>query len=383
MALEKLGKIVFTLGSGRLSMAAATSDTMIKMTFDKFAEFETDPWKKAMVQHGEAMQKSNVRKVIFVHGTFAGDDPLGVYLVMERLGVPSVITKRFKDISKEITNKNMDDLGNFPDDYITSFSDGIEHDIECKSFIWSSENNHIGRLLTIPTLAAYISEKAKGLSLDDRILLIGHSHAGQLFALLTVFLENDEKANALFNVLAEVNGFDKKIFSENIEKISNFYLDIVTLGTPVRYSWGEYGKYRLLNIVNHRSDSKIEGVLNTRDGDYVQQWGTDGTDLLPINLSLLECNDKLDSVLDKGRPIDIDTKLKEIKRRQPIKVNGEKVGETILVDYLDNGTKVIQFFGLTMGHPNFFETLFGHGVYTRRDSMLFNSSLVVDKFYYG
>ena len=356
---------------------------MIQMTFDKFADFETDLWKKAMMLHGRAMQKRYVREVIFAHGTFVGDDPLGIYLVMERLGVPSVIIKRFKNISKEIADKNMDDLGNFPDHYISSFSDAIEHDIKCKSFTWSSENNHIGRLLAVPTLAAYIVEKAKDLLPEDRILLIGHSHAGQLFALLTIFLANGKKANALLNVLTDVDGFDNKIFSENLEQISNVNLDIVTLGTPVRYPWGEYEKYRLLNIVNHRSDSKIDGVLNTRDGDYVQQWGTDGTDILPLNLSLNESNDKLDSILDNGRSIKIDDKLEEIKRRLPVKVFGEEAGETILVDYLDNGTKVFQFFGLTIGKPNFIETLFGHGVYTRRNSMLFNSSLIVEKFYSG
>jgi hypothetical protein len=219
-------------------------------------------------------------------------------------------------------------------------------------------------------LAKKIVEKTKGFSSDDRILLFGHSHAGQLFALLTLFLEDGEKANALFRVLAEenVDTFDKRSFSDNIKKNSSINMDIVTLGAPVRYPWGDYEKYRLLHIVNHRSDSKLSGVLTTRDGDYVQQWGTDGTDLPSSNQALKGCNHKLDSILDKGQSIDFEAKLEEVKRRQPVKVNGEEAGKTIFVDYLDNGNNAI-------------ETLFGHGVYTGRNSMLFNTRLIVDNFY--
>lgn len=358
---------------------------MIQMNFDEVAEFESDPWKESMARNGEAMKSGNVRKVLFVHGTFAGNDPFGIYGVLKSLGVSSGITDVLEGMSEKIKHRSLDDLGNFPDDYVLSFSQGINHGIECVSSDWSSENNHIGRLLAVPELASNIAVRAEGLSLEDRVLLIGHSHAGQLFALLTVFLENGDKANALMNVLSEVkdNGFDLGVFLKDLEIISGIHLDIVTLGTPVRYPWGDYENYRLLNIVNHRSDSRIDGVLNTRDGDYVQQWGTDGTDLLPANLSLTDSNDTLDSILDKGRPLNIDAKLNEINRRQPFKVNGEAAGETVLVDYQDMGFRIYQFWGTRFGSPNFIETLFGHGVYTRRKTMLFNTRLIVEKFYSG
>jgi hypothetical protein len=353
--------------------------------FDNIAEFEKKSWQEAMAQQGAAMKKSKVRKVVFVHGTFAGDDPLGIFRLMRSWGIPSVATNMFEDIGKKIIDKNMDDLGNFTDDYISSYAAGVElgYNKDCMTHNWSSENNHIGRLLAVPELAAKIAAKTEGLLTNDKILLIGHSHAGQLFALLTIFLEKGEKANALVNVLINADRFDKETFSSDIEKISNINLDIVTLGTPVRYPWGEYDKYRLLNIVNHRSDSKISGVLNTKNGDYVQQWATEGTDLHSPNASLDECNDKLDSILDQGRlnTNGLHEKLKENKRRQPINIKGEEAGKTIFVDYLDNGRKVFQMFHFTVGKPNFFKTLFGHGVYTRRNSMLFNTRLIVENFY--
>ncbi len=358
---------------------------MISMIFDAMAEFESETWKEEMARNGEAMKSESVRKVLFVHGTFAGNDPFGIYGVMKQLGVHSGITDTLEEMSEKIKDKTLDDLGNFPDDYIDSFSEGINHGIECVSSGWSSENNHIGRLLAVPELVADISRRAEDLSPDDRVLLIGHSHAGQLFALLTNFLENGYRANALLNALAEVevNGFDLAVFMNDLEIISGIQLDIVTLGTPVRYPWGDYQNYRLLNIVNHRSDSRIDGVLNTRDGDYVQQWGTDGTDLLPAHSSLKGSNDRLDSVLDQGRPLNIDAKLKEIKRRMPFKTNGKEAGDTILVDYRDKGSRIFRFLGLRFGKPNFIETAFGHGVYTRRKSMLFNTRLIVEKFYSG
>lgn len=358
---------------------------MISMAFDEIAEFESEPWKKEMDRNGEAMKSGNVRKVLFVHGTFAGNDPFGFYGVMKQLGVSSGVTEILEIMSEKLKDITLDDLGNFPDGYIDSFHEGIHHNIECVSSGWSSENNHIGRLLAVPELAADIARGAEDLSSDNRVLLIGHSHAGQLFALLTNFLENGHHANTLLNVLAEVeiDGFDLAVFVNNLEIISGIQLDIVTLGTPVRYPWGNYKNYRLLNIVNHRSDSRIDGVLNTRDGDYVQQWGTDGTDLPPANPALKEINDALDKILDQGRPLNIDAKLKEIKRRMPFKENGKEAGDTILVDYRDKGARIFQFMGFRFGSANFIETAFGHGVYTRRKCMLFNSSLIVEQFYTG
>jgi hypothetical protein len=206
--------------------------------------------------------------------------------------------------------------------------------------------------------------------------LIGHSHAGQILALLTVFLENGEKAKKLINVLLETNDFDEHQFTAHIAKISTVHLDIVTLGAPVRYRWGNYNKYQLLNIVNHRSDSKIDGVLDTRDGDYVQQWGTDGKNLKPAS-SLVDKNNKLDDLLDKGVSslpstltfvYKVLTKRAEAKRRQALKENGDVAGTSIFIDYKDNGMDPA-------------ETLFGHGFYTRKESMLFNTSIIVESFY--
>ena len=47
-------------------------------------------------------------------------------------------------------------------------------------------------------------------------------------------------------------------------------------------------------------------------------------------------------------------------------------GPTILVDYRDVSSSA---------RPNFVDTCFGHGVYTRKGTMLFTSQLIADRFY--
>ena len=134
-----------------------------------------------------------------------------------------------------------------------------------------------------------MAKDIKNPSRNERILLIGHSHAGQLFALLTTFLEEKEMDLMETNLkdskiwqLAEAVELDKDIIQlkENLKKIDKVYLDIVTFGTPPRYQWGtptrkgQETNYRLLNVINHRHETvSIFGLLNTREGDYVQQLG--------------------------------------------------------------------------------------------------------------
>jgi hypothetical protein len=356
---------------------------MEKIKFDKIAAFGTELWKKEMAQLGGAMLSAKLSRIFFVHGTFAGTDPLGLLGVIGKLTRPSFLfaklplfAKKLQLLSKNIIDNVVDDLGNFPAKDIKTYAAALG--IDCTPFNWTSENNHIGRLLEVPNLAADIVEKTS--ASDERVLLIGHSHAGQIFALLTTFLENGNTAEALYAVLTHVEEFDKHNFSKNLATLSNIHLDFVTLGTPVRYPWGNYQKYQLLNIINHRSDSWRDGIWNTRDGDYVQQWATEKTDLPTSKAWLKIANDKLDFVLDKGpiKTLNIKLKLQEIKRRQPIKINGKQAGDTVLVDYLDNKT-VITVLGFKL--PNLIKTLFGHGVYTRRNSTLFNLRLIVEKFY--
>jgi hypothetical protein len=153
-------------------------------------------------------------------------------------------------------------------------------------------------------------------------------------------------------------------------------LDIVTFGTPVRYVWGDYKKYRLMAIVNHRSPVTMRGLLTTKNGDYVQQWGVEGTDMFPPDEKKL--NDEFDAILDQGRDIPalIDS-LKNKNRRQARTANNTPVGKTLLVDYKDNADTLLKRLDIT----HCVKTLFGHGVYTETKAMLFNIDTIIENLY--
>jgi len=69
-------------------------------------------------------------------------------------------------------------------------------------------------------------------------------------------------------------------------------LDVVTLGTPVRYGWDADGYGNLLHFIHHRPDDGLpddrapflpsaEDILQAKQGDCVQQLGIAGTNFTP------------------------------------------------------------------------------------------------------
>ena len=173
---------------------------------------------------------------------------------------------------------------------------------------------------------------------------------------------------------------DKKKLVRHLEIIKRINLDFVTFGTPVRYTWGNHQQSRILSIINHRSNVHISGLLNTRDGDYLQHWGVEGTDMIPP-LGLIKPNDELDTVLDKGRDVSlVITNLEIEERRQPKFTNGDAINGTLLVNYKDNAPFSIYFLN-PFSIPHCIKTLFGHAIYTRKQTMLFNMNLIVKHFY--
>ncbi|MEE9337008.1 MAG: hypothetical protein V3U87_02930 [Methylococcaceae bacterium] len=342
---------------------------------------------ETMDQAGHTLQKSNVRNVIFVHGTFVGDDPLGINWLFDEENVPSWITTQFRKYTKETVDTVFKDLGNFTNRYVDIFSREIntsietKKSIECFNYLWDGQNNHIGRLEAIPDLVQKIAD-SKG----NRTLLIGHSHAGQLFALITLFLEQKEKGDVLFEGLEEIISDEKRLnlFRNNLNKIREIDLDIVTLGAPVRYPWGRYEKYQLLNIVNHRSDVYIDGVLYTRDGDYVQHWGIEGTDIKSAKKypNLLP---KLDKVLDTGS-LDKNSlhSIRSEHKRRVHKDSGKgNIGINVFIDYEDEGKRIlpIPLTPWVINKPNFIESGLGHGAYTLEANILRNTKLILENLY--
>ncbi len=333
--------------------------------------------KSQMHEYGNQMKRNKVSHIYFVHGTWAGDSPFGI---LSRL--PGIkINRKLKKIVKINVDNTMGDLGNYTDSYCDLFKQSIGNDIPCDRINWGSGNFHSARVKGSIILIKEIARNIQDPSVNDRILLIGHSHAGQLFALLTTFLEEEELAlmetdtkTSKVDRLVEVVGLDESIYKDieqlknDLKKIDKVFLDLVTFGTPPRYHWGKTKRrrdetnYRLVNVINHRNGEQLvskDGLWKTKSGDYVQQWGVGGTDI-DINI---EENSDLGEIIGKEQySISAKSVTEGCKRHKP------GYGKTLLIDYGDKG-----------GNP--VETVLGHGLYTCKEKMLFNTELIVDNFY--
>ena len=283
-------------------------------------------------------KKLKLDKIILLHGTFVGDDPFRILSVVENLSTP--IANQIRKQLKKQQNIVAKDLGNFTSLHCQKIKE--KTNVECENFVWSSGNNHFSRVEGVLKLIDLLTnDEAK------EIALIGHSHAGQLFSLLTLLINNKmfkQKMEEILGISIETSMLTKKKFV------------FLTLGTPPRYNWDLSHKMKLIHVINHRGQDalagSLTGLLNTRDGDYVQQYGIEGSDMLSVNPKELKMNQKLDTILGQG------VNLKKLNENIKMKRRLHTKGKHYLIDYKDNS--------LT---PNCFVTIFGHGVYTKFENL--------------
>ncbi|MCA9221631.1 MAG: hypothetical protein KDA71_14970, partial [Planctomycetales bacterium] len=135
---------------------------------------------------GQRLRAAQVRAIYLVHGTFVGTDALGLLAELERVW-PSAcdLVRRWQ---KQTLDAVAGDMGNYTQAYADAFSAGIngadaEPHIPVRLFHWSSENHHVARAqAAIEFLRTLVSRPEE---CDGRVLLWGHSHGGNVFALLT------------------------------------------------------------------------------------------------------------------------------------------------------------------------------------------------------
>jgi len=333
-------------------------------------EDQPDAWRKRMRARGERMADAGVGEVTFVHGTFVGTDPFSLIDGLQRLsprldaGIRDRLGMWLKGASDQITK----DRGNFHRAYTDLFQDATK--LPSSLFVWSSENTHAARLRAAVQLAHHVVGKLDALPDPNptRVLLAGHSHAGQVFALLLQLITECRHASELVRLAGRL-GEDEDWLVLHLQRLKRARLDVVTFGTPVRYGWPRAAHGRLLHIVNHRGDEplggRLDGVPTTRDGDYIQQWGIAGSDIPATSATLREINRELDQLLGAGHAPG--AWLENLEHRKRV----HDGGETLLVDYRDGPSK----------SPNFLQTNFGHAVYTRRSTMAFWVGEVARRFY--
>jgi hypothetical protein len=321
-----------------------------------------------MREIGERFASGGVSAVVFVHGTFMGTDPFSFFRVIERSlpkRVGSYVAGSLRKMTRRYVERAAGDLGNFGAAYVRLFEQALrpEHArIPCTEFVWSSENHHLGRLEAALDLVRVLSTHAElGGGLRRRILVIGHSHAGQVFALATQLLARSIATTAIVDV-ARARGLDVGALEVDLETLadrpkarstsSGVDVDFVTFGTPRRYAWATLPNVRALHVIAVPPRGSKTGF----DGDWVRRLGVEGSDFPPLSGDERRINATLSQSL--GHAGFDPTKVAMALRRDD-GVPGQ--GDVAFVEY-GNG-------GLT------------HGTYTRLDAMLFHARLVADRFF--
>ena len=362
----------------------------------------TDPasaeFDEALANAGAAFGQAQVVAVYCVHGTFAGNDALGLMTELARFAPE--LSKSLSHLGKQTVNSIAGESGNYTPEYVADFERGLSagagRTIPVRLFNWSSQNNHIGRadgavrlVDELARLAANLPEDQRHAVEPPRIVLWGHSHAANVFALATNLLGSDRQSRDEFFHAARsfyrpwfwgeidlpVWESVRQLLDDSDHPLRRLQVDIVTFGGPVRYGWETNGYANLLHFVHHRpskqrDEFRAPGTLEPRrilqmtDGDFVQQIGIAGTNLVPNPLALrtLIADWRLDKLLENDVAKESILKRFEHGKRVPDE------GVTLLVDYeRDEG-------GI---HYH----LLGHAVYTRRKWLPFHCRRVAARFY--
>ena len=353
----------------------------------------------ALTEAGGCLRCGGVTRIILVHGTMAGTDALGWYSHWQRI-LPG-LSKKLKSVHKSVVDRISGDRGNYSQHYAELLGEGLNADAESRlkhespitveRFHWTSENHHLGRANAAVRLADKVLDyQANG----ERVLLWGHSHAGNVFAILSNLLGDVDSRllNRFFasssHFLESTQRIDLPVWRRLQERVNRGEhrdvrgsgVDIVTFGTPIRYGWNPSGFGRLLHFVNHRpgkvqdpfrsvwptSVSQYAEALKGEYGDFVQQSFIAGTDIPPAvwSWNAWKGNRMLHRLLEES-PHGDRTQQRMVNFKQALRV--PDCGNTLLVDYAAVDSDATD--------------ICGHAVYTETDWMAFHVEEISKRFY--
>lgn len=356
---------------------------------ESMPEAGTDEFLKRMLAVGDVYRSAGVAAVYLVHGTFVGHDAGGLWAELSRL-LPAA-GDFFRQLNKKWIDAVVGEQGNYTERYAQLFEQSINHNdrrrIPVRLFHWSSENHHIGRAAA----AVRLLDELDGLKQPARVMLWGHSHAGNVFALMTNLLGGDiatidaffdavrichRSAGSRRNDLPNWQQMRQRL-NGDCRPLAETNYDFVTFGTPIRYGWDTGGYSGLLHFVNHRPAEgvpeyltrfppPVENVLQAVDGDYIQQMGIAGTNVLPSVLAWrsLWADRKLNKFLQPN------LRVQDLPERMKLGMRVPADGTTLLVNY---------------GRPadNIARHHAGHAVYTLPDWLLFHAERSAACLYEG
>jgi hypothetical protein len=357
------------------------------------------------VDFSKLHSKHGIHRVLLVHGTFLGDDPIGVSEILRRVGDSSTLLKkplyslaeRISAATKKATASLSKDVANYCDAYQTAFQTLVVDDptIQFMEPSWSSQNHHVARADLAVRLLVQLDKMI--VHEDQRVLLWGHSHAGNGFAILTNLLANDRQAVQSFFDAAGDQGphwQEAKAILANAPSPHPYAgsIDITAFGTPVRYGWDTTGYSKLIHVLHDLEPDpnrpnrtqplfpphSLSEMVSAKHGDWVQAFGIAGTDV-PTGVSLM-AHKRLAKVLTAG--LDEPNHGPDTRFIVPATVRNACAwwktgtrchadGLNLLVEYNPCGRKT------AMGQP-IEQSVFGHGVATTVEWLSSHLTLVLN-----
>ncbi|MFM8253246.1 MAG: hypothetical protein ACKOBW_16760 [Planctomycetota bacterium] len=356
---------------------------------------ESDEWRQGMAAVGAALRAHRVAAIYLIHGTFVGDDTLGIVRLLERCW--TTLGHDLRKYEKRLADRLVRDSGNYTWEYAQQFEREINQDesgapvelsrrIPVRMLTWSSANHHLGRA----DGAVRLFNELSGLKLipGQRLLLWGHSHGGNVLALLSNLLGSEPAERERFFQAAR-DYYQSKLTSDELRQpwlrakerlltaahpLTHIPLDMVTFGTPIRYGWDTGGYAQLLHFLFHRAIAGLEpwetrfpfslrSALSARRGDYIQQVGIAGSNFPPaiVDWGLHRADAHL------GRVLQTDLPRGNLWSRLRAGQRAPDEGRTLLIDYEQAGRLL--------------RSAFGHAIYTRQRWLLYHAAEVVRCFY--
>ena len=388
---------------------------------------ESPHGQEAMARLGKRFSQAAVRVIVLLHGSIIGTDVFGVQRLDELGGLKRGYSRGVAgldallalmressngisplpgglkpplvndDATKRLLDEQIGDAGNFTNAYMELMRQSLNRDLDrpmhCVRELWACEHHHLGRAMAAVSLLGHLRDwgETHQLRQGDRILVQAHGQSGLVLALASNLLcvTSASSRTRLLDILSafasQVNRADVTATIQRVAPLlsngtllNGAMLDVVTYGMPVRYGWDPSGLGKLLHIVNHRNLrtdgktwlSKMELPQITMEmpiawsGDYVQELAVAGSDAVPTTEAAKAANK---AVWEMVEPFDGFERWLECARRA-VRIPSEGLG--ILADYKDS-----------TGSTNVRDHYFGHAVYTRLNTMLFNTTEIVRTFY--
>jgi len=342
-----------------------------------------------MREVGAVLRAAGVAAIYLVHGSLDGPPSLGVLAALGRCFPAAALALR--RVRQGLAARPCGDGTQFNESYAWAFQTAINPpgrtDIPVNCFPWSGENHHLGRADGVVRLIDELD--GLGLCHGQRVLLWGHGHAGNVFALMTNLLAGQPvaadqffRAAAIYYSwpilgLVDVPVWDRvrQRLRSSRPPLEGVALDLVTFGTPIHYGWDSGGYRRLLHFIHHRPVAglplhraawppQLDDVLHAAHGDYVQQLGIAGTNTSP-GLCFWRAR-----LADRrlGRLVQADAADAEPLDRFCAGAIVPDEGTTLLVDYGPSDAPITQHHA-------------GHAVYAQKRWLLFHAEEVVRRFY--